>query len=182
MKDFHQMLIERHSIRRYTDQPVDAEQVKLILEAALLAPCSKSSRAWQFVVVEDKDTLLRLSDSKPGGTVPVKNCVLAVVVLMDPIKSEAWIEDGSVAASYMQLQAAALGLGSCWVEIRGRMHADGTPSEDYVREVLGVPDSLNPMCIVTFGHPDEIRRPVDPEKLLWEKVHVGKFRQDDAAE
>ena len=82
----------------------------------------------------------------------------------------------------MQLQAAALGLGSCWVEIRGRMHADGTPSEDYVREVLGVPDSLNPMCIVTFGHPDEIRRPVDPEKLLWEKVHVGKFRQDDAAE
>lgn len=180
MKDFHEMLIERHSIRRYTDKPLEPEQVKLILEAALLSPCSKSSRAWQFVVVEDKDTLLQLADCKPAGAVPVKNCVLAVVVLMDPAKSEAWIEDGSVAASYMQLQAAALGLGSCWVEVRGRLRADGEPSEDYVREVLGVPESLNPMCIVTFGHADETRRPVDPSKLLWEKVHIGKFRQEDA--
>lgn len=182
MKDFHQMLIERHSIRRYTDQPLDADQVKLILEAALLAPCSKSSRAWQFVVVEDKDTLLRLADCKTGGTVPVKNCVLAVVVMMDPLKSEAWIEDGSVAASYMQLQAAALGLGSCWVEVRGRMRADGTPSEEYVRELLGVPETLNPMCIVTFGHSDETRRPVDPDKLLWEKVHIGYYRPGNVAD
>lgn len=172
------MLLERHSIRRYTDQPLDPEQVKLILEAALLAPCSKSSRAWQFVVVDDKEMLLRLSECKPVATVPVKNCVLAVVVSMDPLKSEAWIEDGSIAAAYMQLQAAALGLGSCWVEVRGRQQADGNPSEEYVRELLGIPESLNPMCIITFGHPDENRRPVDPAKLLWEKVHIGTFRND----
>ena len=180
MKDFHQMLIERHSIRKYTDQPLTADEVKLILEAALLSPCSKSSRAWQFVVVEDKNTLLGLADCKMGGTVPLKNCVLAVVVAMDPEKSEAWIEDGSVAASYMQLQAAALGLGSCWVEFRGRMTADGTPSEEAVRALLGIPDNLNPMCAVTFGHINEQRKPVDPDKLLWEKVHVGSFRQDDS--
>lgn len=178
MKDFHQMLIERHSIRRYTDQPLDPEQVKLILEAALLAPCSKSSRAWQFVVVEDKDMLTRLADCKIGGTVPVKNCVMAVVVCMDPEKSEAWIEDGSVAASFMILQAAALGLGACWVELRGRSGAEGFPAEEFVREALDIPGNLNPMCIVTFGHSAEVRKPVDPSKLLWEKVHVGTFRKD----
>ncbi len=178
MKDFHQMLLERHSIRRYTDQPIDPEHVKLILEAALLAPCSKSSRAWEFVVVEDKDMLTRLADCKTGGTVPVKNCVMAVVVCMDPQKSEAWIEDGSVAASFMLLQAAALGLGACWVEVRGRFGAEGYPAEEFVRDALNIPESLNPMCIVTLGHPDENRKPVDPDKLLWEKVHIGTYRQD----
>lgn len=176
VKDFHQMLIERHSIRRYTAEPLDADQVKLILEAGLLAPSSKSSRPWQFIVVDDKDMLLRLSEAKIGGTVPVKNCVLGVVVAVDPAKSEAWVEDGAVAASYMQLQAAALGLGSCWVELRGRKGAEGYAAEDFVRECLSIPETLEPMCIVTFGHIDEVRRPVDPDKLLWEKVHIGQWK------
>lgn len=175
MKDFHSMLLERHSIRKYTSQPLDPKSVKLILEAGLLAPSSKSSRPWQFIVVEDKETLLKLAGCKAAGTVPLKNCVLAVVVAVDPAKSEAWIEDGSVAAAYMQLQAAALGLGSCWVETRGRATADEIPSEQYVASLLGIPADLVPMCIVTFGHIDEVRRPVDPSKLLWEKVHIGHY-------
>jgi len=51
MENFHQMLLERHSIRRYTDRPIDGEDVKTILEAALLAPTSKNARSGQFVVV-----------------------------------------------------------------------------------------------------------------------------------
>lgn len=179
MKEFHQMLIERHSIRKYTSQPLDPDSVKLILEAALLSPSSKSSRPWQFIVVEDKAMLAQLADCKTGGTVPLKNCVLAVVVVVDPEKSEAWIEDGSVAASFMQLQAAALGLGSCWVEIRGRFGAENFPAEQFVREALDIPENLNPLCIVTFGHIDEVRKPVDPSKLLWEKVHVGSYKNNE---
>lgn len=179
MKDFHQMLLERHSIRRYTEEPLDPEQVKLILEAGLLAPTSKSSRPWHFIVVEDRDTLQRLAECKVGGTVPVKNCVLAIVLVVDPSKSEAWIEDGAIAGSYMQLQACALGLGSCWVEVRGRSGADGYPAEDFVRETLGIPADMMPMSIITFGHINEVRRPVDPAKLLWEKVHIGQWKPAD---
>ena len=53
-KEFHDMLFTRHSIRKYTDEPIDGEHVKLLLEAALLAPSGKSVRPWEFVVVEDK--------------------------------------------------------------------------------------------------------------------------------
>lgn len=60
--DFQQLLINRRSIRRYTDKKIDPEHVKLILEAGLLSPTSKSSRAWQFVVVEEPDMLSRLAD------------------------------------------------------------------------------------------------------------------------
>ena len=102
---FHDMLFTRHSIRKYTDQPIDGEQVKLLLEAALLAPSSKSARPWEFVVVEDKETLEKMAESKPFGAAPLKKCVLAIVVCADPFKSDVWVEDASVAATYIQLQA-----------------------------------------------------------------------------
>lgn len=57
MENFHELLINRRSIRKYTDEKVDAQDVKLILEAALTAPSSKSGRSWQFVVVEDREML-----------------------------------------------------------------------------------------------------------------------------
>ena len=63
MENFHEMLVRRHSIRKYTDEPISAEDVKLILEAALLAPTSKSSRSWQFIAVDDASMLERLAQA-----------------------------------------------------------------------------------------------------------------------
>lgn len=176
MENLHDLLIRRHSIRRYTDEPISAEDVKLILEAALLAPTSKSSRSWQFVVVEDKDMLQRLAQCKPTGAAPIERCSLAVVVAGDPELSDPWVEDASIAAVFMQLQAEDLGLGSCWIHVRGRFTADNIPSEEYVQELLGMPETLPVLCVLTFGHKDETRRPVDPSKLLWEKVHIGQWK------
>ncbi len=172
---FHDLLIERRSIRRYTPEKIDPEQVRLILEAALLAPTSKSSRAWQLVVVEDGDMLQRLSQCKEFGAAPIAKAPLAVVVTVDSTASEAWIEDASVAASFMQLQAADLGLGSCWIQVRGRFAADGTPSEEYVQDALGIPETCPVLCIITIGHKDEVRKPQDLEKLRWENVHIDKW-------
>ena len=62
----HELLLQRHSIRRYTEEPIDAEDVKTILEAALLAPSSKNMRSWQFVVVEDRDVITSLEKLKPS--------------------------------------------------------------------------------------------------------------------
>lgn len=176
--DFHELLLQRHSIRRYTDQPIPADDVKTILEAALLAPSSKSARSWQFVVVEDRDTLARLSEMKPAYATSIKESTLAVVVTASPEQSEAYIEDATVAATLMHLQAAALGIGSCWVQVRGRFSADGEPSEDIVREILDIPADMMVECIVTFGYSAETRKPVDPAKLKWEKVHLGTWRHD----
>ncbi len=176
MDNLHELLVNRRSIRRYTDEPIDPEQVRLILEAGLLAPTSKSSRSWQFIAVEDKEMLERLSQCKPAGAAPIGKCTLAVVVAGDPSASEPWIEDASVAAAYMQLQAADLGLGSCWIQVRGRFAADNTPSDEYVSELLGIPENYPVLCILTFGHKNEERRPQAIDKLLWEKVHIGSWK------
>ena len=179
MENLRDLLLIRHSIRRYTDKPIDAEHVKTILEAGLLAPSSKNARSWQFVAVENPDVLARLAECKPNYAASVKNARLAVVICTDPTLSEAYIEDATVAGTLMHLQAADLGIGSCWVQVRGRFAADGEPSENIVRETLGIPDDMVVECIMTIGHPDEERRPVDPEKLLWEKVHIDNWKSQD---
>ena len=118
MDKFNSLLLKRRSIRKYTDQPIAPDDVRLILEAALTAPSSKSVRPWQFVVVEDRDMLARLGECKPQYATSVARAPMAVVVTADMTKSDAWIEDASIAAILMQLQAEELGLGSCWVHCR----------------------------------------------------------------
>lgn len=174
-KEFHDMLFTRHSIRKYTDEPIDGEHVKLLLEAALLAPSGKSVRPWEFVVVEDKEVLAKMSECRPFGSGPVAKCKLAIVVCGDPGKTDVWVEDCTIAATYIQLQAEALGLGSCWIQMRGRFDKDNNDSADLIRELLDIPGEQKVECIIVLGHKDEVRRPVDPDKLLWEKVHIGKF-------
>ncbi|MDE5751651.1 MAG: nitroreductase family protein, partial [Duncaniella sp.] len=102
--DFHDLIVKRRSIRKYKNEPISADHVRLILEAALLSPTSKSGRAWQLVVVEDKQKLDQLSACKPAGAVSLRNCPLAVAVTVDSTRSEAWIEDASIAAYSMMLQ------------------------------------------------------------------------------
>ena len=179
MENLHQLLIERHSIRRYTDQPVNAEDVSLILQAALLSPSSKSKRPWQFIVVENRDTLQQLAQCKDFGTKPIATAAFGVVVAVDPSESDCFVEDASIAAAFMQLQATALGLGACWIQVRNRFTADGNSAEDIIRETLGIPEYLTIECIVTVGHKDEQRRPVDPDKLLWEKVHIERWKPQE---
>lgn len=176
MENFHELLINRRSIRRYTDQPVDPEQVRLILEAALMSPSSKSVRPWQFVVVEEKEMLEKLSQCKANYATSIASAPLAIVVTADTTRSDIWAEDASIAAILMQLQAADCGLGSCWVEVYQRFTADGIPSDEYVREQLGIPEEFGVLCIITIGHKDEERKSVNTDKLQWEKVHIGSWK------
>jgi hypothetical protein len=177
MGTFHDLLIKRRSIRKYTGEEIAPENVKLILEAALMAPSSKRSTPWQFLLVENRDKLNILSNCKDFGAMPLGKCSLAVVVVADPGLSEAWIEDASIAAILMQLQAEELGLGSCWVQIRGRYTKEGQPSEEFVKENLGIPSDQSVLCIITLGHKDEERKPNDTSKLPWEKVHIEEWKK-----
>ena len=113
MTAFKDLVQLRRSHRKFTDEEISAEDVRLILRAALMSPTSKSQRAWQFVVVDDPMDIEKLSDAKDLGAQFLKNAPLVVVVLGDPLQNDCWVEDGSIAAISMQLQAEDLGLGSC---------------------------------------------------------------------
>ena len=171
-KDLAQM---RRSHRKFTAEEISADDVRLILRAALMSPTSKGQRAWQFVVVDDKSDIEKLSDAKDLGAQFLKGAPLVVVVLGDPIQNDCWVEDGSIAAISMQYQAEDLGLGSCWAQMRGRGLSDGTSADVVIRGILGIPDNLSVLCAIGFGHKADERKPQNEEKLKWENVHAGKY-------
>ena len=175
MTNFKDLAQLRRSHRKFTDEEIDAEDVRLIMRAALMSPTSKGQRAWQFVVVDDKMDLEKLSDAKDLGGQFIKSAPLAVVVLGDPVQNDCWVEDGAIAAISMQYQAEELGLGSCWVQMRGRGLSDGTTADTVIRGILDIPENLCVLCVVAIGHKADERKPQNEDKLKWENVHIGKY-------
>lgn len=174
MKDFQELITKRRSIRKFTEQLLSPDHVELILKAGLKSPSSKGKTPWHFLVVEDKEALKKLSECKSSAKL-IEGCALAIIVLADPIVSDVWIEDASIASIMMQLQAEDLGLGSCWVQIRNRLTPADTSCEEYVREMFDIPYQIEVLSVIAFGHKAKERPPFDEDKLQWEKVHIGKF-------
>ena len=175
MNSFHDLVINRRSIRKYTGEPLDPEHVKLILEAALMSPAGKRRNPWHFVVVEDKEVLKALSQVKDNGALPLAGASIAIAVVANPEDSDTWVEDLSIACYQMQLQCTDLGLGSVWIHIRNRFDTDGNTATYNTCQILEIPAPYEVLAIISIGHPDEIRKPYDTSKLQWEKVHIGKF-------
>ena len=177
MESFASLIKQRRSTRKFTEEPLTPEQVEAILKAGLMAPSSKRSNPWQFIVVEDKEMLQKLAHCKNGGSAFLEGCSLAVVVCADVMASDVWVEDASVASIYMQVQAEDLGLGSCWCQIRNRVTEDERDSNDYVRFLLQIPYQLDVLSIIGFGHKDQVRKPFDESHRQWEKIHLGKYQE-----
>ena len=104
---------------------------------------------------------------------------IAIVVLADPLASDVWIEDASIASILIQLQAEDLGLGSCWIQVRERYTATGMPADEYIHGVLDIPLQLQVLSIIAVGHKGMERKPFDESKLLWEKVHLNKYNKGE---
>ena len=175
MENFSELIKNRRSMRKFTGEELSQEQVVTLLKAALMAPTSKRSNGWQFIAVDDKETLEKLSHCKEQASSFIADAALAIVVMADPLASDVWIEDASIASIMLQLQAEDLGLGSCWVQIRERYAATGMPSDEYVRSVLDIPLQLQVLSVIAIGHKGMERKPFDESHLQWEKIHINKF-------
>ena len=165
----------RRSIRKYQNKPVEPEKIDSLVEALLRAPTSMGKNSWEFVVVTDSALLQKLSSAKPHGATFLKNAALGIVVCGNPQITDVWIEDASIASIYIHLAATSLELGSCWIQIRERKHADNKTAEAYVAEVLNLPEHIKVESIIAIGYPDE-QKPAHPkESLPYEKVSLNNY-------
>lgn len=170
-----ELLRQRRSSRKFTEQAIEIEKINQVLEAALLSPTSRNRRPWQFVVVTDKEVLAGLADCKAHGAAFTKDAPCAVVVLGDEQKCDVWVEDTAIATINMQLAAEAAGLGSCWVQIRERAQENGTSAEAVVRSLLDVSPELRVLSLVVLGYPAQKRPAYTDEDIDWTKVYMQKY-------
>lgn len=169
----------RRTIRTYDRQrTLTPEQVQAIMEAGLRAPSSMNKHTTQFVLIDDREMLTRLSYMREEGCAFLRDVPLGIAVLGSPMECELWMADAALAAGYIQLQAWALGLGSCWAEVTGCTTPSGQDSAEYVRQALDIPYQLEVLCILGVGYAtgDASERPM--ESLRWEQIHLGKYQLD----
>ena len=172
---FFSLIRNRRSIRKYEKKPVETEKLEMLVDAALLSPSSMGSNPWVFIVVTDRTVLEKLSKAKPHGATFLKDAPLAMVVCADPAKSSVWIEDASIASIFIHLAAESMGLGSCWIQIRERMHSEVKHSDDYISEILDIPQHLRVEAMIAIGYPDEKKPPRGKKDLQYEKVFYGAY-------
>ena len=169
------LLRNRRSARDVESRAVEEEKVELLKEAALRSPSSRSFNPGEFIFVDHEETLRDLARCKEHGAGFLSRAPLAVVVLGDTGRSDTCIEDCSIAAITLQYAAESLGLSSCWCQVRLRAQPGSGLAEDYVRELLGVPQHYLVECVVGIGYPAK-DKPGHPRKDLdWDKVRVDRF-------
>ncbi len=171
-----ELLQRRRSIRKFAEQSIPEVQLQKVLQAALLAPSSRGRVPWEFILVEEKDTLQQLGKCRHPQQAFLPQTPAAIVVVGDTTASDVWVEDCSIAMTLMQLEAEQLGLGSCWVQIRRRMAQNEQESSgDFVKRLLNIPEQYEVLAILALGVPAEEKPRRQLEELRYEKVHRETF-------
>ena len=158
--DFLEVIEKRHSVRKYSDRLVEKELLDAIVKVAQTAPSSRNSKSSAFMIIEDRDTLDALSQMRDYGASPLRSAQAAILVMGDESKTDLWVDNCAISATFIQLAVTAMDLASCWIHINGRLclkdEPDGRKSDDYVRELLGIREGLRPYCAVAIGYPEEV--------------------------
>lgn len=179
--DVKQAIEQRRSIRKYKDIPVEEEKLKVILEAARLAPTGSNTQSGKFIVVRSKDMREKIAEvshrQKWMTQAPLFICCVADISVRLPdsdffvdemspqFEVKQCIRDVSIQADHIVLQAQELGLSSCWI---------GWYNQTEIRETLGLPADKYVVGVLIIGYADEIPPP-RKRKTLEEIVRYEKW-------
>jgi len=158
-------ILNRRSIRKYTDKPVNKDVILQLIKAGMYAPTARNSRAWQFVVIQNREILNQLSQLHPYGKM-LQEAACAILVCGDRNidKAEGYLAiNCSAATQNIMLAAHELGLGSVWLGVYPRQER-----MKEISEFLQLPEHLMPVSLISLGYPAE-KRPF-PERFELEKI------------
>jgi nitroreductase len=165
---FIDLVRKRRSVRSYRPDPVPAEQLDYVLEAARLAPSWANGQCCSYLVVTDERVKHELGQA---GNEWIAQAPVIVVICADPKQSGTkgdqpyYLLDAGIAMEHLVLAAAEQGLGTCWI---------GWFDEEKARKALGVPEGVRIVASTPLGYPNEDPGP-RPRKSLAELVHHDRW-------
>jgi len=151
-------LLTRRSVRSYRPEPVSEADTETLLRAAMAAPSAGNQQPWHFVVIRDRALLDAIRRFHPYAQM-LREAPLAILVCGDLTREMHpgyWVLDCSAATQNILLATHARGLGAVWLGIYPRPDRMAG-----VRELIGLPDSIQPLALVAVGHPAETPPPAD---------------------
>jgi nitroreductase/Pyruvate/2-oxoacid:ferredoxin oxidoreductase delta subunit len=177
------LLLSRRSVRGFRKAPVPREQLERLLDVARCAPTATNAQRVSWSMVCDPGRLERVKDLCVQwlGTDPRRARYVAMAgegrdvvlrggtVLAVAHGPEEWlwnVVDGAIALTYMELHAAALGLGACW----GGLVTSASKAVPALREVLGIPEGSSAAGALMLGLPRQrhlLVPPRNPVNVSW---------------
>ena len=173
-----EIIKKRRSIRKYQAKEVKKIKLDEILKAAMFAPSAMHRRPWEFVAVKDPQTKEKLSLATPYSSF-AKDAPVIIVLCADQTTDPRWVEDLSIAAAHIYLEATNQGLGTCFIQIGIQIGETKTPEggsgEDYVREIIKAPKNIRILCLMPLGYPAEEKEEHRDSEFDKSKIHEEQW-------
>ncbi|MCS7134817.1 MAG: nitroreductase family protein [Candidatus Aenigmarchaeota archaeon] len=152
--DFFEVVEKRRSIRKFLSKKIEEEKLLKLLNTANLAPSAGNLQAFEIFLVRDEKKKQMICKASYNQDF-IKEADVVLIFCANPSRSMKWygergefyaLQDATISAAYVQLAAAALGLGSVWI---------GAFDEKKISEIIELSDNLRPVAIIPIGYPAE---------------------------
>lgn len=166
-------IFNRTSIRSYSDQKVEKDQIMTLLKAGMSAPSAVNKQPWEFIVIDDKDLMGKIGDEfKNAGMVKKASCAIIVCgdmnLTLGGDVQEFWVQDCSAATENILLAAHSLGLGAVWCGVY-----PNPERVEALKNLLSLPDNIVPLNIIPIGVREKEQEPKD--KWKEDRIHWNKW-------
>ncbi|MCK9163054.1 MAG: nitroreductase family protein [Bacteroidales bacterium] len=168
-------ILERKSVRTYTEQRVEKEDLEKLLRAAMAAPTAVNAQPWAFIAIDDREILDNLADLLPYAKM-LKQAQAAIIVCGNMEKAlegegqEYWIQDCSAATQNILLAAESLGLGAVWTGVYPKKERI-----EVVQNEVSLPKHIIPLCVIPIGWQTGKEKP--KQKYNEENIHWNKWKE-----
>jgi nitroreductase len=167
--DYFELIKNRHSVRNYTNYPLEEYKIKQILEAASLAPSAGNLQAYIIIQISNKELQNKIAEYSLKQSCILNAQALLIFCAYYPQSVKKYgtrglfysNQDATIACSYAQLAAEMLSIGNVWV---------GAFESNNIRKLLNLSEDILPISILCLGYSNESSI-ITPRKNLQELVY-----------
>ncbi|MDR0820266.1 MAG: nitroreductase family protein [Endomicrobium sp.] len=161
------ILLERKSVRKYTDEDVKKEDLDYILRAAMSAPTARNTRCYSFIVIKDKETHKKIASLHHAAQM-ILQAPLAILVVGDQNAAfERYLpQDCAATTQNILLAATARGYGSVWCGVYSNEEKSKA-----MEKLFNLPENIKAFSLVVIGKSADNNPPKNgwqPEKIKYE--------------
>lgn len=163
-------ILNRRSIRQYTNEPVTDDQINILLKSAMYAPSAVNKQPWHFIVFRDKTLIRAITEKHPNASMLSQASAGIVVCWDEHLQHDIGYGpvDCAAATQNILLTAYSMGIGSVWVGLYPRQQR-----MEFISEVFALPEHIKGFSIISLGYPAE--KKMQPQRFNTDRIHFEKW-------